>query len=300
VYGRAFNRTTLEAQLRRPCRRRFAAPDSARLPAERLPARALRVGCAQRWPGPVQHLGRHGKRGPEGDLVGNPTPTPTPSTLPASATVMIPVGPSPGSGSLGPVLAAIAAHHVWVYGDQRDRHRHPECHAARRNADRAVDEAPASDDRRRRARPACVHDVNIAHVADVYVHTQFLVYRSGGSRECGTDPLSRLLRPDRQPANRLEHLRGTATVNGATVTFPAMNEISGLGSTAGVTYDIVLFTVTSALATPTATPTMSPTASPTASPTSTPTSTPTATPTQRPHRARAQSRTLRIRAESSR
>jgi len=88
--------------------------------------------------------------------------------------------------------------------------------------------------------------------------------------------------PTASPQTGWNTFAGPATVNGATVTFPAMNEISGLGSTAGVTYDIVLFTVTSALATPTATPASSPTASPTASPTGSPTSTPTATPTPTP------------------
>jgi len=92
------------------------AGDLRATPSARLPLKssllglfalaALSVGLAQ-----CSTSGGSGSTVPKGTSSATPTPSPTPtgSTLPASATVMIPVGPSPGSGSLGPVLGGYSS-----------------------------------------------------------------------------------------------------------------------------------------------------------------------------------------------
>jgi hypothetical protein len=238
----------------------------------------LSVGLAQ-----CSTSGGTGSTVPKGSSSATPTPTPTPSTLPASATVMIPVGPSPGSGSLGPVLGGYSSTITFPV---------TETTGTITVTLSATQPGGTPTVQSMRRRPQTIGGVGLVPLAFLtFTSPTALTFSStpsfsftvpAAAVNAGQIPYLAYYDPTASPQTGWNTFAGPATVSGTTVTFPAMNGISGLGSTAGVTYDIVLFTVTSALTTPTPTPATSPTASPTASPTGSPTSTPTATPMPTP------------------
>ncbi len=241
---------------------------------------ALSVGLAQ-----CSTSGGSGSTVPKGTSSATPTPSPTPtgSTLPASATVMIPVGPSPGSGSLGPVLGGYSssitfpttgtAGTVTVTLSATQPGGTPTVQSMRR-------------------RPQTIGGVGLVPLAFITLTSPTsLTFTSSPSFSfsvpaaavnAGQIPYLAYYDPTASPQTGWNTFDGPGTVSGTTVTFPALSGYSGIGSTAGVTYDIVLFTVTTALSTPTSSPSATASPTPTPSPSPSPTSTPTPTPTPSP------------------
>ncbi|HEY6239302.1 MAG TPA: hypothetical protein VIW78_00530 [Burkholderiales bacterium] len=99
-----------------------------------------------------------------------------------------------------------------------------------------------------------------------------------GAAVLGTVSYVALYDPTATPQTGWNTIAGPGTVSGNTITFPASSTSLQLKS--GVSYDLVLCSVLSALPTPSPVPTVTP--SPTAAPSATPSPAPTATPSPSP------------------
>jgi streptogramin lyase len=189
------------------------------------------------------------------------TPAPTAVPLPASATASIPVGPAGVSASLGPVLggysstitvpAASGAAAVAVTFSATQPGGTPAVQTVKRRA-RSIGGTSV----------AAVAFVTMTSSATVTLGAapSFSFTLPAGSANLGQISYVALYDPTASPQAGWTTFEGPGTVNGTTITFTASS--ASVQLTAGVTYDLVLFTVASALPTPT--PTASPTPTPVA------------------------------------
>ena len=189
------------------------------------------------------------------------TPTASPAPLPASATASIAVGSSPATASLGPVLGGYSSTIIVPAGSG----------AAALAVTLSATQpggTPAVQTVKRRAQS--IGGTSVAAVAFVTMTSSATVTLGGapsfsftlpaGSASLGLVSYVAVYDPAASPQPGWTTFEGPGTVSGSTITFTASS--GNLQLTAGITYDLVLFTVTSALPTPTPTATPSPTPTP--------------------------------------
>jgi virginiamycin B lyase len=192
-----------------------------------------------------------------------PAPSPTPVPLPASAATSIPVGPSATSASLGPVLggysdtitvpAASGAAALAVTLSATQPGGTPAVQTVKRRAQSIGGSSVA---------PVAFVTMTSSATVTLGAAPAFSFTLPAGSASLGQICYVALYDPTASPQPGWTAFEGPGTVSGSTITFTAPS--AGVQLTAGVTYDLVLFTVTSALPSPTPTATPSPTPTPVA------------------------------------
>jgi len=202
-----------------------------------------------------------------------PTPTPSPAPLPAAASATIPVGAAPASASLGPVTGGYSSA-ITVPAGSTSAALTVTLAATQPGGTPAVQSVKRGPRTIGGAGIATVAFVTIASSATVTFGTTptFTFTVPAGAAILGQVSYLALYDPSATPQPGWTTFAGPGTASGNTIAFTGSSGNQQLKS--GVTYDIVLFTTTSALPTPSPNPTATPTA--TAAPTPTPV--PTATP----------------------
>jgi hypothetical protein len=198
-----------------------------------------------------------------------PTPTPSPAPLPAAATATIPVGGAPASASLGPVTGGYSSAITVPAGSTS---------AVLTLTLAATQPAGTPAVQTIKHRPQTIGSTGIATVAFVTIASSatvtfgttptFTFTVPGGAAILGQVSYLALYDPSATPQPGWTTFAGPGTVSGNTITFTGSGGNQQLKS--GVTYDIVLFTTTSALPTPSPNPTATAAPTPTPVPTATP------------------------------